>query len=128
MRIGLTSVYVRDPLEAFRFYTEVLGFVERLYVPEGRLAIVASRDEPDGTGLLLEPNDNPIGRTYQESLYGAGVPAIVFTSDDVQAEFQKLSSAGVTFRKQPTKADWGIEAVFDDSCGNLIQLAEIKGS
>src|SRR5688572_30828756 len=71
MKILLTSVFVDSPIDAFKFYTEVLGFVERLYMPEANLAIVASPEEPGGTRLLLEPNDNPIAKTYQEAIYDA---------------------------------------------------------
>ena len=122
MKIGLTSVYVDDPGKAFGFYTEVLGFVERLYVPEAALAIVASSEEPDGTGLLLEPNDNPIAKTYQQALYKEGLPVIVFAVEDIQQEYDRMKKLGVVFRKEPTKTDWGTEAIFDDTCGNLIQL------
>jgi catechol 2,3-dioxygenase-like lactoylglutathione lyase family enzyme len=74
MRITLTGIPVDDPLKAFRFYTEILGFVERMYVPDANLAIVASPEDPDGTGLLLEPNDNPISRTFQQGVYDQGLP------------------------------------------------------
>ena len=122
MKIGLTSVFVDDPAKAFKFYTEVLGFVERLYIPEANLAIVVSPEEPDGTGLLLEPNDNPVARTYQEAVYAQGLPAIVFTVEDVQKEYERMKELGVVFTKEPTKTEAGIEAIFDDTCGNLIQL------
>jgi predicted enzyme related to lactoylglutathione lyase len=122
MKIALTSVTVNNPVEAFTFYTEVLGFVERLYVPEAKLAIVASPEEPDGTGLLLEPNDNPIAKTFQEAVYKAGLPVIVFGVEDIHKEYQRMKKQGVVFRKEPTKTDAGIEAIFDDTCGNLIQL------
>jgi predicted enzyme related to lactoylglutathione lyase len=122
MKITLTSIPVHDPIKAFTFYTEVLGFVKRMYVPEAYLAIVASPEEPDGTGLLLEPNDNPISKTFQEGVYKAGLPIIVFGVDDVQKEYERLKKLGVVFRKEPTKTEYGIEAIFDDTCGNLIQL------
>jgi predicted enzyme related to lactoylglutathione lyase len=124
MKIALTSVTVNNPVEAFTFYTEVLGFVKRLYVPEAALAIVASPEDPDGTGLLLEPSDNPIAKTFQEAVYQAGLPIIVFGSEDIQKEYQRLKALGVVFRKEPTKTDWGVEAIFEDTCGNLIQLAQ----
>lgn len=124
MRIALTSVFVNNPLEAFTFYTEVLGFVERMYIPDAYLAIVASPEDPNGTGLLLEPNNNPIAKTYQEALYQAGLPPIVFGVADVQKEYERLQERGVVFRSPPTKTDWGVEAVFEDTCGNLIQIAQ----
>ena len=125
MKIALTSVFVDDPSKAFRFYTEVLGFSERLYVPEAQLAIVVSPEEPGGTGLLLEPNDNPIARTYQESIYKAGLPAIVFGVEDVQKEYDRLKGAGVVFSQEPTSTEWGTQAVFDDTCGNFIQMHQV---
>jgi predicted enzyme related to lactoylglutathione lyase len=125
MKIALTSVTVNNPVEAFTFYTEVLGFVKRLYVPEAALAIVASPEDPDGTGLLLEPSDNPIAKTFQEAVYQAGLPVIVFGTEDIQKECERLKALGVVFKKEPTKTDWGTEAIFEDTCGNLIQLAQV---
>lgn len=122
MKIKLTSVFVHDPNEALRFYTEVLGFVKVMHIPEAWLAIVASPEEPQGTGLLLEPNKNPIASTYQDALYKAGIPVIVFGVDDVQKEYERLKELGVVFKKEPRKTDYGIEAMFDDTCGNWIQI------
>jgi predicted enzyme related to lactoylglutathione lyase len=122
MKIGLTGIHVNNPSEAYKFYTEVLGFITKMYIGEANLAIVASPEQPDGTNLLLEPVDNPIGKAYQEGLYTSDIPAIVFVVDDIQNEFVKLTGKGVVFRKEPTKTEWGIEAIFDDTCGNLIQL------
>ncbi|MBI4499446.1 MAG: VOC family protein [Chloroflexi bacterium] len=125
MKIALTSISVNNPIEAFKFYTEILGFVERLYIPEANLAIVASPEEPDGTGLLLEPSDNLIGKPYQEALYNTGLPVIVFGVEDIQKEFERLTKRGVVFRSEPTKTEWGTQAIFDDTCGNLIQLHQV---
>jgi predicted enzyme related to lactoylglutathione lyase len=124
MNILLTSVFVDDPLQAFRFYTEVLGFVERVYMPEALLAIVASPDQPDGTGLLLEPNSNPIAKSYQEGVYQMGMPVIVFGTADIHKEYARLKDLGVVFRKEPTVTDFGIDALFEDTFGNLIQLVQ----
>jgi predicted enzyme related to lactoylglutathione lyase len=124
MKVALTSVFVHDPLAAFKFYTEVLGFTERMYMPEYFLAIVAAPEDPDGVGLLLEPNNNPIASTYQQALYAADLPVITFGAADIHAEYERLQSLGVTFRKPPEKTDWGIETVFEDTCGNLIQLIQ----
>jgi predicted enzyme related to lactoylglutathione lyase len=124
MKIALTSVIVNSPLEAFTFYTEVLGFVKKLYIPEAQVAIVVSPEEPDGTAILLEPNGNPISKTFQEAVYQAGLPLIVFGTADIHKEYERLKQLGVVFRSAPTKTDWGIEAVFEDTCGNLIQLAQ----
>lgn len=125
MKIGLTNVYVYDPIQAFKFYTEVLGFTERLYLPDAMLAIVVSAEAPDGTGLLLEPNNHPIAQTYQQALYQAGLPAISFSTQDIQQESTRLKELGVTFTQEPTQTEWGILAVFDDTCGNLIQLHQL---
>ena len=125
MKIALTSVFVDDPAKAFRFYTEVLGFRERMYVPEAGLAIVVSPEEPDGTRLLLEPNNNPIVRTYQEALLYEGLPAIVFGVEDVHKEYDRLRSVGAVFRGEPETMEWGTQVVFDDTCGNLVQLHQV---
>ncbi len=125
MKISLTSVFVKDPILAFKFYTEVLGFVESLYLPEARLAIVVSPEEPEGTELLLEPHDNPIARTYQEAQYKEDLPVIVFGVEFVEKEYERLTSLGVIFRQAPTNTEQGISAVFEDTCGNLIQLYQI---
>lgn len=125
MKIALTSVFVSDPKEAFKVYTEKLGFVERMYMPEAWIAIVASPEEPAGTGLLLEPNGSEIARTYQEGLYQANLPCITFGTDDIQKDFERLKGKGIVFKKEPTKTDYGIEAIFDDTCGNLIQLVQM---
>lgn len=125
MRIGLVSVFVHDPVKAFTFYTEVLGFVKKMYVPEQWLAIVASPEDPDGTALLLEPNHNKIAKTYQTNVYKANLPVIVFTVDNIENQYQKLKDSGVIFRKEPKKTAYGIEAVFEDTCGNLIQIQQL---
>ncbi len=125
MKIALTSVYVNSPAEAFAFYTGVLGFIERMYMPEANLAIVASAEDPAGTGLLLEPNDNPIARTYQQALRQGGFPAIVFGVEDIWQEYERLTQQGVVFHGEPTTETWGTQVVFDDTCGNLIQLVQV---
>ena len=113
MKIALTSVFVDDPNKAFKFYTEVLGFVERLYMPEAQLAIVASPEEPNGTALLLEPNGNLAANTFQEGVYQAGLPFIVFGVKDIHKEYERMKNLGVVFRKEPTKTEQGTEALFE---------------
>lgn len=125
MKIALTNVYVNDPNEAIKFYTGTLGFIEKMHIPEANLAIVAAPEEPDGTSLLLEPNDNPIASTYQKALYDGGFPAIVLGVVDIHAEYARLTELGVKFIKEPTPTQAGIETVFDDTCGNLIQLYQV---
>lgn len=122
MKIALISVFVNNPAEAFKFYTETLGFIEKLKMPEANLYIVTCPEEPDATSLLLEPNAHMIARNYQQGLYQANIPVIVFSVDDIEKEVKRLKSLGIIFRKDPVKTDSGIEAIFDDTCGNLIQL------
>jgi len=125
MYIGMIGIFVNNPDEAFKFYTEVLGFEKRVYIPEARLAVVFSGETDGYTSLLLGPNDNPVGKTYQEALYAQGIPAIVMGSKDIQAEYEKLVSKGVVFRTAPTKTQYGTQAIFEDTCGNLIQLHQV---
>ena len=122
MNIALTSIPVNDPIAAFRFYTEILGFKEKLYMPEMVLAIVVSADDPNGTALLLEPNNNPISKPFQEAVYAKNLPIIVLGTKDIQADYERLKDLGVVFRGEPKKTDWGTQVVFEDTCGNLIQL------
>jgi predicted enzyme related to lactoylglutathione lyase len=122
MKIGLTSVSVNDPIAAFKFYTEKLGFVEKMYVPGMFLAIVVSPEDKDGTALLLEPRGNLGSREFFDGIYDAGLPVIIFGSDDVQADYERLKGLGVVFKQEPTKTEWGTQAIFDDTCGNWIQI------
>jgi predicted enzyme related to lactoylglutathione lyase len=122
MKIKLTSIFVNNPTKAVVFYTEVLGLIKKMFIPEANLAIVASPEDPDGTELLLEPNDNPIAKTYQEGIYKAGLPVIVFGVEDIHKEYERLKKAGVAFKQEPTTTEWGIIAIFDDTCGNYVQL------
>jgi predicted enzyme related to lactoylglutathione lyase len=122
MKIAMTSVPVIDPIAAFMFYTEKLGFKEKLYMPEMKLAVVVSPEDADGTALLLEPRGNLNSDVYFEGIYNTGLPVIVFGTDDIDAEFERLKDAGVVFRQPPTKTEWGMQAIFDDTCGNFIQI------
>ncbi len=126
MKIALVSLPVNDPLQAHEFYTEVLGFVSRMFVPEAYLAIVASAEEPDGTGLLLEPTDNPITKQFQQGVYSAGLPIMVFGVEDIHREYESLVGRGVKFTQVPTQTDYGVMALLDDTCGNLIQLHQAQ--
>ena len=126
MRIEMTGVLVNDPLEAHEFYTKTLGFKEVMYVPDANLAIVASPEEPDGTSLLLEPKGTEFARVYHEALYESGLPSIVFSVDDIASEHERLKKLGVRFTEDPTKQDFGIQAIFDDTCGNYIMLVELN--
>jgi catechol 2,3-dioxygenase-like lactoylglutathione lyase family enzyme len=122
MRIKMCSIHVNDPAAAYEFYTRTLGFEELVVMPDYRLYVVKSPDDPDGVGLLLEPSDNPVAKAYQEGVHGLGLPAIVFGTPDVQAEYERLRALGVSFTAEPTTDPSGTTAVFDDGCGNLIQL------
>ena len=128
MRIKLNSVLVPDQDEALRFYTDVLGFVKAKDIPLGefRWLTVVSPDEPNGAELLLEPNANPAAATYQQALQDSGIAAIAFEVDDVEAEFDRLKQAGVAFKMDPTDVGSAVLAVFDDSCGNLVQIYRPK--
>jgi predicted enzyme related to lactoylglutathione lyase len=122
MKIALAGIHVIDPVLAFGFYTKVLGFKEHTFLPEHNLAIVVSEEDPKGTALLLEPSDNPLAKTYREGLYQSGIPVIVFGVKDVQKEYLRLKELGVVFKDEPTKTEWGTLVIFDDSCGNYVQL------
>ena len=126
MRIEMTGIMVNDPHEAHKFYTTVLGFVEVMYVPDADLAIVASPEEPDGTSLLLEPKGTEWAKVFHQEVYDAGMPYIVFSVDDIASEYERLKKLGVRFSAEPTKQDFGIQAIFDDTCGNYIMLVELN--
>jgi catechol 2,3-dioxygenase-like lactoylglutathione lyase family enzyme len=119
----MCSIHVQDPAAAHTFYTQTLGFETLMAMPEYNLFIVKDPGAGAGSvGLLLEPSDNPIGASYMNALHDAGMPAIVFGVPDVQAEYDRLVAAGVTFRGGPSEDPSGITAVFDDGCGNFVQL------
>lgn len=124
MRIKLNSVIVRDQEHALRFYTEVLGFIKKTEIPAGnyRWLTVVSPDEQDGAELVLEPNAHPAAATYQTALFETGTPLTAFAVDDVQGEVEKLKALGVKFSIDPTDVGTAIIAVFDDTCGNYIQV------
>jgi len=126
LRIRLTSVMVSDQEKALKFYTEVLGFVKKadIRAGEGRWLTVVSPDEPDGPELLLEPIGFPPAKTYQKALFDAGIPLASFAVADIQRAYEKLKELGVVFRTPPTKMGPVTVAVFEDTCGNLIQLAQ----
>jgi catechol 2,3-dioxygenase-like lactoylglutathione lyase family enzyme len=125
MRINLTNVFVDDQEKALRFYTDVLGFAKKRDVPAGeyRWLTVVSPESPDGPELLLEPDQHPAARTFKRALADDGIPGASFAVDDVNEEFQRLRSHGVTFTQEPTDLGTVTVALFDDTCGNLIQIA-----
>jgi len=118
----MCSIHVKDAADAFDFYTKILGFDELMKVPEAELYIVRSPEDPDGVGLLLEPTETKVARSYQEGIARLGLPAIVFGSPDVRAERDRLVALGVRFEVEPSTDEFGTTADFDDTCGNLIRL------
>ena len=125
MRITITSVLVDDQDTALAFYTDVLGFVKKNDVPlgEARWLTVVSPENPDGVELLLEPSAHPAAGPFKEALVNDGIPFASFAVSDVQAEYERLQGLGVTFTLPPTQMGPVMTAVFDDTCGNLIQIA-----
>jgi catechol 2,3-dioxygenase-like lactoylglutathione lyase family enzyme len=129
MRINLASVLVDDQEKALRFYTEVLGFKEKANVPMGehRWITVVSPEDPDGTELLLEPDEHPAAKPFKEALVADGIPFTSFAVDDVRAQYGRLRGLGVRFTQEPTDMGPVTTAVLDDTCGNLIQIAHQTG-
>ena len=129
MRITLTSVFVDDQDKAERFYTEVLGFVKKHDVPVGehRWLTVVSPENPDGTELLLEPSAHPAANPFTAALVADGIPFTSFAVDDVAAEYERLRGLGVRFTQEPADMGPVTTAVFDDTCGNLIQIVHQAG-
>ncbi|MFJ3582887.1 VOC family protein [Streptomyces sp. NPDC090127] len=126
MKIHLTSVSVDDQAKALRFYTEILGFVKKHDVPVGetdRWLTVVSPEEPGGTELLLEPAGHPAVKAYRDALTEDGIPLAQFAVADVHAEYERMRDLGVVFVQEPLEMGPVTTAVFDDTCGNLIQIA-----
>jgi catechol 2,3-dioxygenase-like lactoylglutathione lyase family enzyme len=125
VKITVTSVLVDDQDKALRFYTDVLGFVVKTDIPVGedRWLTVVSPEQPDGPELLLEPDNHPAARPFKEALLADGIPFTSFAVDDVRAEVERLRGLGVRFTREPLEAGGVTTAVFDDTCGNLIQIA-----
>ena len=127
MRIYVTSVFVDDQREALDFYTNTLGFQKKRDIPLGGASwlTVVSPEQPDGTELLLEPSEHLAVRPFKQALVEDGIPAASFAVDDVRAEFDRLRSKGVRFTQEPTEMGGVTTAVFDDTCGNLIQIVRL---
>ncbi len=128
MKISLCSVPVQDQQKALEFYTEVLGFEKKVDIPAGdhRWLTVVSPDAPDGTQLVLEPNLHGPSQTWQKALHSDGIPVTGFEVDDIAAETDRLKGRGVKFTTEPMDVGEAILAVFDDTCGNLIQIYQSK--
>jgi predicted enzyme related to lactoylglutathione lyase len=127
MKIKLTSVYVDDQEKALRFYTDVLGFTKKTDVSNGpfRWLTVASADEPNGTELQLALNNNPAAKAYQQAMFQQGQPAVMFFTDDIKADYERIKARGGEFNMPPKEVTASTIAQLDDSCGNLIQITQL---
>lgn len=130
MKVKVTSVPVLDQEKALQFYTEKLGFIKKFDVPLGegnRWLTVVSKEEPEGTEILLDPSPNHLAeaKTYQKALFDKGIPYTQFNVDNVQQEYERLVSIGVEFSVKPTEMGTVKIAVFNDTCGNYIQIIEM---
>jgi len=127
VRIYVTSVFVDDQRKALEFYTNTLGFTKKTDIDLGGASwlTVVSPEQPDGTELLLEPSGHPAVKPYKDALVEDGIPATSFAVDDVKAEFDRLRSKSVRFTQEPTEIGNVTTAVFDDTCGNLIQIVQL---
>jgi predicted enzyme related to lactoylglutathione lyase len=128
VKIKLTSVHVDDQEKALRFYTEVLGFVKKADFSQGpfRWLTVASPEDPDGTELQLALNDKPAARAYQQAMFQDGQPAAMFFTDDVRADYEGMKARGAEFTMPPTDVTASTIAMLNDTCGNLIQITQLK--
>ena len=128
MKIKLTSVYVDDQEKALRFYTEILGFTKKNDFSNGpyRWLTVTSSDEPDGTELQLALNNNPAAKAYQQALFQQNQPASMFFTDDLQSDFDRMKARGAEFTMPPTDVTASKIAMVKDTCGNLLQITELK--
>jgi predicted enzyme related to lactoylglutathione lyase len=128
MKIKLTSVYVDDLDKALRFYTEVLGFVKKADFSQGpfRWLTVASAEDPEGTELQLALNDKSAAKVYQEAMFQQNQPVIMFFTDDVQADYDRMKARGAEFTMPPTDVTASKIAMLKDTCGNLVQITQLK--
>ena len=129
MRIAFTSILVDDQDRALAFYTDMLGFLPKTDFPVGdfRWITVVSPDAPDGTELVLEPNVNPAALAFQTAMHEQGIPLTAFQVDDIAGEYARLREKGVVFTQEPTEAGPVTIALFEDTCGNLIQIFQLNG-
>jgi predicted enzyme related to lactoylglutathione lyase len=127
MQIRIASIMVENQDHALHFYTSVVGFVKDKDIPMGptfRWLTVSAPEGAAGVELVLEPMAFPPAQTYQKALYAAGIPATAFITHDIAAEYQRLKSAGVTFRGEPKNMGPVTAVLFEDTCGNLINLVQ----
>jgi predicted enzyme related to lactoylglutathione lyase len=128
MKIKVTTLYVDDQEKALQFYTDVLGFVKKTDFSQGpyRWLTIASPEEPDGTEVQLALNNNPAAKTYQQALFQQNQPAAMFFTDDLQADYNRIKASGAEFTMPPTDVTASKIAMLKDTCGNLIQVTELK--
>ena len=128
MKIKLTTLYVDDQAKALSFYTEVLGFVKKADFSNGpfRWLTVTSPEEPNGTELQLALNDNPAAKAYQQAIFQQGQPAIILYTDDVKGDYERVKANGAEFTMAPPDVTGSTIAMLTDTCGNLIQLVQLK--
>ncbi|QOT00366.1 VOC family protein [Brevibacterium sp. JNUCC-42] len=124
MKIKLTSIFVDDQDKALTFYTEVLGFVKKNELPAGEFKwlTVVSPEGPDDIELLLEPLGHPAAKTFQKEMFEAAIPLTAFAVEDIHKEYERMKKLGVVFKTKPIDMGGTAIAVFNDTCGNLIQL------
>jgi predicted enzyme related to lactoylglutathione lyase len=127
MKIKLTTVHVDDQEKALRFYTEVLGFVKKADFSQGpfRWLTVTSPEDPDGTELQLALNDNPAAKAYQQARFQQSQPAAMFFTDDVKADYERMTARGAEFTMPPKDVTGSKIAMVNDGCGNLIQITQL---
>ena len=128
MKIKVMSLYVDDQEKALHFYTEVLGFVKKADFSQGpfRWLTVASPEDPDGTELQLALNNNPAAKAYQQALLQQNQPAAMFFTDDIKSDYERIKSSGAEFTMPPTDVTASTIAMLKDTCGNMVQLTELK--
>lgn len=127
MQIKLSSVLVRDQVKALKFYTEVLGFIKQADIPMGehRWLTVVSPQGPDDVELLLEPLGFEPAKTYQKALFDSGIAATAFSVNNIHKQYERMCALGVSFKMQPTESGGVTMAIFDDTCGNIIQIYQL---
>jgi predicted enzyme related to lactoylglutathione lyase len=130
MKIKVTSVYVDDQEKALRFYSDVLGLVKKSDFSQGpfRWLTVSSPEEPDGVELQLALNNNPAAKAYQQAIFQQGQPAIMFFTDDVKRDYERIKGHGAEFTMPPTDVTGSTITMVKDTCGNLVQLTQLRHS
>lgn len=127
MKLKLTTIYVDNQDNALRFYTDVLGLTKKADFSNGpyRWLTVVSPDEPEGVELQLALNDNPAGKAYHEALFQQGQPAVMFFTDDIKGDHERIAARGGSFTMAPTEVTGSTIAQINDGCGNLVQLTQL---